>query len=189
MFERQHEQPIVFDQISSLCQWKIFVVAIPYGVITGAGLILLVIGSVVFANETILFWGALCFAFSTLLFLPTCALVASRIHRVCVTACERGGAMCLRCGFDLRALPELGTCPECGTRYELKNNLAAWQRSELWASKFRKWPWSSAPPRPRAVSDMKAARPGVKATDGRLPSPPETQGGYSLANPVKSDRP
>lgn len=85
-------------------------------------------------------------------------VLAVPVHRICAEACERGGATCLRCGFDLRLLSELGTCPECGTRYELANNLAAWQRSEQWISGYRKkWPWSKVP----------TPRVGVEAVTGQ----------------------
>lgn len=29
-----------------------------------------------------------------------------------------GGRMCLRCGFDLRGLPDAGRCPECGEPFD-----------------------------------------------------------------------
>lgn len=37
-----------------------------------------------------------------------------------------GGAICLRCGYELPARDARGVCPECGTEYVLADTQTAW---------------------------------------------------------------
>jgi len=46
---------------------------------------------------------------------------AARVH-------ELDGWMCLDCGYSLRGLPDVGTCPECGWGYEINVVRETWGR-------------------------------------------------------------
>ena len=39
-----------------------------------------------------------------------------------------GGRVCPQCGYDLLALDQHGTCPECGEAFSPKSLLRAWRR-------------------------------------------------------------
>jgi len=45
-------------------------------------------------------------------------LVVRHIFRLRHRLRQSDGLLCPQCGYDLRALPEEGACPECGIRYE-----------------------------------------------------------------------
>jgi ribosomal protein S27AE len=40
----------------------------------------------------------------------------------------RDWLMCTRCGYDLRNLPDLGHCPECGTGFLIADVRKLWQQ-------------------------------------------------------------
>ena len=50
--------------------------------------------------------------------------IAARLRR----ASSADGMLCTVCLYDLRDLPAVGRCPECGTPYELAATILAWHR-------------------------------------------------------------
>ena len=41
---------------------------------------------------------------------------------------EHGGKLCTACLFPLKGLGDAGTCPECGTDYDIATTIEAWKR-------------------------------------------------------------
>jgi hypothetical protein len=44
----------------------------------------------------------------------------------------RNGRVCLNCGFELKGLDDRGTCPECGTEYDVERNLRRFRPRYRW---------------------------------------------------------
>lgn len=41
---------------------------------------------------------------------------------------EHGGRLCTACLFPLKGLGDAGTCPECGTDYDIASTIESWKR-------------------------------------------------------------
>jgi hypothetical protein len=52
------------------------------------------------------------------------------LGRVSTCVQDVGGCMCLDCGYSLRGLPDVGTCPECGLPYEIDTVRETWRRAK-----------------------------------------------------------
>jgi hypothetical protein len=44
---------------------------------------------------------------------------------------ESGFSLCLKCGYNLRGLPEVHNCPECGSPYDIQDVRRVWTRSSV----------------------------------------------------------
>jgi hypothetical protein len=71
-----------------------------------------------------LIWTGLMFTGVLLTFLPG----ARRARFVAA----RNGRVCLNCGFELKGLDDRGTCPECGTGYDVERNLRRFRPRYRW---------------------------------------------------------
>lgn len=90
---------------------------------------IVVVGFVIPRIETWFGW------FPTRIMLVACLLVVMFViikmrrnnKAFCRLARERGGAVCIECGYLLPQGDETGVCPECGQAYTLKGNRRHWE--------------------------------------------------------------
>ena len=59
-----------------------------------------------------------------LVLMPLWVWRTRRIRRAIVAS---GGRLCTHCAYDVSKLPDPGTCPECGKRFEFAVDKQAWE--------------------------------------------------------------